>query len=267
MDNNNKQQSVFSGDKQKKSLPETAEDFASPEVSPAVFDDVYYNERYNQPCNDSVRLQVLSNGYIEFCDTIDGTKISALIKPDTAYSKEVGIITYFLTSQGLTDTISTTYNHIYSSFFNLSHKTYSLCKDNFYTDLNDPNDVPFKFLDINFDGINEFLVVHQGYNGRYYEVYMKNDSHRFVVCNYSPYDKLVSGSEASTYIDKFKKTIEITEHLGCCKSNFELYKLQSNKRLLCVSKQQIEMLGPDSIQYTIWKYIKGKLVQTAKYIE
>ena len=261
----NKQRGLSNNDSQTETQYPTEESVEEAIVAEPVA--IYEYKAYDLPCRDSITLQIDKNGNIEFCDVIEGMNINAVIKPDTAYSEDVGHITYFLKGREATDTISTTYNQFFSMFSDLPVDTYTLCKDYFYTDLNDPNAIPFKFVDLNFDGVNEFLIVHRGYNRRYYEVYMKDNTNRYKACDYPPYNKLVSGHEADIVMDDSKKTIEITEHIGCCKSIIELYQLQTDKNFLCLSRDEIEMIGPDSTRYTTWKNVNGKLVQTEKYIE
>ena len=92
-----------------------------------------------------------------------------------------------------------------------------------------PDDSDMFFMDMNFDGEEEFVVVHEGYNRYYYACFdlvrgNSNGQCPGLLEAYwePPYNNLVSGiaeQPAYTVFDYEKKEIYIYETIGCCKYN------------------------------------------------
>lgn len=82
------------------------------------------------------------------------------------------------------------------------------------------------FMDVNFDGEEEFIVAHQGYNRTYYACFDLVKGNRNGSCpgllestNESPYNNIVSGIDSQpsyTVFNRKKKEIYIYETMGCC---------------------------------------------------
>ena len=82
------------------------------------------------------------------------------------------------------------------------------------------------FMDVNFDGEEEFIVSHEGYNRTYYACFDLVKGNRLGSCpgllesnNEPPYNNIVSGiseQPSSTVFDRKKKEIYIKETMGCC---------------------------------------------------
>ena len=81
------------------------------------------------------------------------------------------------------------------------------------------------FMDVNFDGEEDFVVVHQGYNREYYACFDLVKGNRNGSCpgllesnNEPPYNNLVGGGYGHNYtaFDYKNKEIYIYESLGCC---------------------------------------------------
>jgi hypothetical protein len=88
----------------------------------------------------------------------------------------------------------------------------------------DGNCPPMFFMDVNFDGEEEFIVSHQGYNREYYasfDLVKGNDNGScpglLEANNEPPYNNLVGGGFAHNYtaFDYKNKEIYIYESLGC----------------------------------------------------
>lgn len=79
------------------------------------------------------------------------------------------------------------------------------------------------FMDVNFDGEEDFIVAHSGYNRIYYACFDLVNGNRSNVCpgfltsmDGEVYGNLVGGSCGKTEFDHKKKIIHITEKIGCC---------------------------------------------------
>ncbi|MBD5387244.1 hypothetical protein HDR70_05105 [bacterium] len=79
------------------------------------------------------------------------------------------------------------------------------------------------FMDVNFDGEEELVVEHPGYNRRYYACFdIANGSANITPgvlepMNDAPFNNIVSGGDdIYTEFDYSKKTIHIFEQMGCC---------------------------------------------------
>ena len=85
------------------------------------------------------------------------------------------------------------------------------------------------FMDVNFDGEEELLVEHPGYNRIYFACFdivngIANVTPGILhAMDYEPYNNIVSTEyssdmvgEIDTYFDYTKKTIHIFEQMGCC---------------------------------------------------
>lgn len=88
-------------------------------------------------------------------------------------------------------------------------------------------DVPdMFFMDVNFDGEEDFVVSHEGYNRTYYACFDLVNGNRYGSCpgllesnNEPPYNNIVSGiyeQPSYTVFDRQKKEIYIYETMGCC---------------------------------------------------
>ena len=88
------------------------------------------------------------------------------------------------------------------------------------------------FMDVNFDGDEEFVVKHDGYNRYYYACFDLVNGNRNGSCpgllesnNKQPYNNIVSGiyeQPSYTVFDRKKKEIYIYETMGCC-SHYETW--------------------------------------------
>ncbi len=88
------------------------------------------------------------------------------------------------------------------------------------------------FMDMNFDGEEEFVVDHDGYNRTYYACFDLVNGNRYGSCpgllecnNEPPYNNIVSGIKEQpsyTVFDHKKKEIYIYETMGCC-SHYETW--------------------------------------------
>lgn len=81
------------------------------------------------------------------------------------------------------------------------------------------------FQDVNFDGKEDFIIQHEGYNRYYYAVFdIENGNSNgsspglLEAVNTLPYNNLVSGTgaEGFTVLDYKNKKIYIEEQIGCC---------------------------------------------------
>ena len=82
------------------------------------------------------------------------------------------------------------------------------------------------FMDVNFDGEEDFIVAHEGYNRTYYACFDLVRGNRSGSCpgllesnNDPPYNNIVSGiyeQPSYTVFDRKKKEIYIMETIGCC---------------------------------------------------
>lgn len=83
------------------------------------------------------------------------------------------------------------------------------------------------FMDMNFDGEEEFVIQHEGYNRYYYACFDLVKGNNYGSCpgllesnNEEPYNNIVSGmikqQPSYTVFDHKKKTIYIYETMGCC---------------------------------------------------
>lgn len=82
------------------------------------------------------------------------------------------------------------------------------------------------FMDVNFDGEEDFIVAHEGYNRTYYACFDLVNGNRYGSCpgllesnNEPPYNNIVSGiyeQPSYTVFDRKKNEIYIKETMGCC---------------------------------------------------
>ena len=82
------------------------------------------------------------------------------------------------------------------------------------------------FMDVNFDGEEDFIVAHEGYNRTYYACFDLAKGNRRSACpgmlesiQDEPYNNIVSGiyeQPSYTVFNKKKKEIYIYETMGCC---------------------------------------------------
>lgn len=80
------------------------------------------------------------------------------------------------------------------------------------------------FMDVNFDGQEEFIIAHPGYNRTYYACFdLVNGDDSNSICpgfltsmDGEVYGNLVGGLCGKTEFDHKKKIIHITEQIGCC---------------------------------------------------
>ena len=82
------------------------------------------------------------------------------------------------------------------------------------------------FMDVNFDGEEDFIVAQEGYNRTYYACFDLVNGNSSGSCpgllesnNEPPYNNIVSGFDdqpSYTVVNRKKKTIYIHETMGCC---------------------------------------------------
>lgn len=79
------------------------------------------------------------------------------------------------------------------------------------------------FMDVNFDGERDFVISHRGYNRIYYACFDLVNGNQHNPCpgfltpmDEEPYNNLVGGLCGETTFDYDKKTIHISEQMGCC---------------------------------------------------
>ena len=88
------------------------------------------------------------------------------------------------------------------------------------------------FMDVNFDGEEDFIVAHEGYNRTYFACFDLVKGNRNGSCpgllepnNEPPYNNIVSGIDVQpsyTVFNRQKKEIYIYETMGCC-SHYETW--------------------------------------------
>ena len=81
------------------------------------------------------------------------------------------------------------------------------------------------FMDVNFDGQEEFVIAHYGYNRMYYACFdlVNGNKHNVYPGFLAPiygevYGNLVGGMDGKTEFDHKNKIIHITEQMGCCET-------------------------------------------------
>ena len=80
------------------------------------------------------------------------------------------------------------------------------------------------FMDVNFDGEDDLVISHLGYNRIYYTCFdlingSGGDYPGFLLpMSDEPYNNIVGGMDGETVFDYFHKTIQIFERSGCCAS-------------------------------------------------
>lgn len=113
--------------------------------------------------------------------------------------------------------------------------------------------VPFTFCDVNFDGKNEFLVIHAEYNNAYYQVFERNKKGLFVLREDPPYNEFYVGYNSSIDFNSQNEEIEI--HYGDAMSAYsKTYKMRKDgtRRFKYVALDTL--VHPDSNTYDIYHY-------------
>lgn len=135
------------------------------------------------------------------------------------------------------------------------------------------------FMDVNFDGEEELLIEHSGYNRCYYAcfdvVHGKPDVSPGILqpMNEPPYGNIVSGSDdIYTEFDYNKKTIHIFEQMGCC-SHVEIWCEMvkdwdfEEPKLQVVKREKVEYRADGYIETTLSKRVDGELQQISTTLE
>lgn len=130
------------------------------------------------------------------------------------------------------------------------------------------------FMDGNFDGKEELVIEHPGYNRRYFSFFdlEKGDSHTMpgllLSINHPPFNNIVSGVDSYTNFDRKKKTIYIFEQSGCC-DHTEIWAEMTKDydyeepHLEVVKRKEIEG-WPNMEITTIFRRIDGELKEVEK---
>lgn len=132
------------------------------------------------------------------------------------------------------------------------------------------------FMDVNFDGEEELVVEHPGYNRMYYDCFdivhgVANVTPGILhPMKEPPYNDIVSGEFGSTEFDFDKKTIHISESIGCsnhietwCEmvSDYEF----DSPKLQVVKKEEVEIEADDNGEFyrvtTLYKRVDGALTK------
>lgn len=152
------------------------------------------------------------------------------------------------------------------------------CTGTYYREINIPVEKEtlgygLFFMDVNFDGEEELIIEHNGYNRCYYAcfdvVHGKPDVSPGILqpMNEEPYGNIVSGSdEIYTKFDYNKKTIHISEQIGCCshiETWCEMVKdwVYEKPKLRVVKRVETEYRADGYTETTISKRVDGKLQQ------
>ncbi|MDE6538051.1 MAG: hypothetical protein K2M13_08480 [Muribaculaceae bacterium] len=160
----------------------------------------------------------------------------------------------------------------------LSDLTYGDSPDSIGTYIREIN-IPVKrelgyglfFMDVNFDGEEELIIEHLGYNRTYYACFdIVNGSANITPgilqpMNDAPFNNIVSGGDDTyTEFDYDKKTIHIFEQLGCC-SHVETwcemvrdYKSDVPK-IKVVRREDVEYTTDGYVITTNYKRVEGEL--------
>ena len=107
------------------------------------------------------------------------------------------------------------------------------------------------FQDVNFDGQEEFIVRHEGYNRIYFATFdlvqgnLEGTSPGLLeATNSRPYNNLVEGDGHLTLLDYKNKTLRVEEQIGCCVRIFTHSECEEPGKVKMGSKQ--EFIGSDS---------------------
>lgn len=132
------------------------------------------------------------------------------------------------------------------------------------------------FMDGNFDGKEEFVIEHPGYNRRYFAFFdlEKGDSQTMpgllMPNNNPPFNNIVSSEDSYTNFDRKKKIIYIYEQLGCC-AHTEIWAEMTKDydseepHLEVVRKIDVELSRNPNVEVTtIFKRIDGELKEVEK---
>lgn len=130
------------------------------------------------------------------------------------------------------------------------------------------------FMDGDFDGKEEFVIEHPGYNRRYFAFFNleKGDTSTMpgllMPNNNPPFNNIVSGEDSYTKFDRKKKTIHIFEQLGCCEYTETWAEMTKdydgeNLHLEVVRKENVKF-GQNSKITTIYYRIDGELKEIEK---
>lgn len=138
------------------------------------------------------------------------------------------------------------------------------------------------FMDVNFDGEEDFVVSHEGYNRTYYACFDLVNGNRAASCpgllesnNEPPYNNIVSGiyeQTSYTVFDRQKKEIYIYETMGCCSRNETWAKLfagdnYGNEAKVKVTKEvHHDWWGDGKEHVEIYKLINDSLKMVEKKV-
>ena len=120
------------------------------------------------------------------------------------------------------------------------------------------------FMDVNFDGEEEFVVQHDGYNRNYYACFDLVNGNQHNSCpglleclSEEPYNNLVAfgpDNPCHTVFNRKKKEIYVYETMGCC-SYFETWAkyfegdIYGNEAQVKVTKREEHSWGTDGTEY------------------
>lgn len=131
------------------------------------------------------------------------------------------------------------------------------------------------FMDVNFDGEEELLISHRGYNRTYYACFDLVNGDVNVTpgilqpMNDPPYNNIVSGTGMTdTEFDHDKKTIHIFEQMGCCSYVETWCEMVSDHefdtpRIQVVRKEDVDYTADGYEIKTIYKRIDGELKEVS----
>lgn len=134
------------------------------------------------------------------------------------------------------------------------------------------------FMDVNFDGEEELVIEHIGYNRTYYACFdivhgIATTAPGFLQpMNNEPYNNIVDGYDNYTVFDSDNKTIHIFEQMGCC-SHVETWCEMvkdwdyEKPKIQIVKRKEVDYTADDYMITTISKRVDGELQQNSMTCE
>lgn len=131
------------------------------------------------------------------------------------------------------------------------------------------------FMDVNFDGEEDLVIEHPGYNRTYYACFdivhgIATIAPGFLQpMNNEPYNNIVSGYDNYTEFDSDNKTIHIFKQMGCC-SHVETWCEMvkdwdyEKPKLQIVKREEVDYTVDGYMITTISKRVDGELQQISR---
>lgn len=129
------------------------------------------------------------------------------------------------------------------------------------------------FMDVNFDGEEELVIAHPGYNRTYYACFDIVNGEANITpgilhsMDEEPYNNIVTGDGIDTEFDFKNKTIHIFESLGCCSYQETWCEMVSDyeydePKIQVVRREYVENMS-DYVIKKIYKRIDGELKEVS----